>query len=66
MRQHRYECPECGSHETTQVHRESFAGMIESVRICDNCPVQFTNKFFLEDVEVERPEDWEAPDETAE
>jgi len=43
----RNECPECGSYNTEQVHTEKFGDMIEVTRICNDCPMQFTNKYSL-------------------
>lgn len=43
----RSECPECGSHDTERVHTEWMVDGLEEVRICNECPVQYTNCFGL-------------------
>lgn len=45
----RKECSECGSFDTERVHAEWFTGGIEEVRICNDCPAQFTNYYDLFD-----------------
>lgn len=41
----RSKCPECGSLNTERVHVEWFAHTVEEVRICNECPTQYTNEF---------------------
>lgn len=53
VRSNHKQCPECGSFDTERVYQEDFTDMIEQVRICNDCPVQFTNQFFFEATEVE-------------
>lgn len=48
-----YECPECGTHDTKKVHVEWMTDMLEEVRICNECPAQFTNKYDLFDQETD-------------
>jgi len=45
----RKRCPECGAFDTEQVHVEWMADMLEEVRICNDCPAQYTNNFDLFD-----------------
>jgi hypothetical protein len=40
-------CPECEGYDTERVHTEWFNDMLEEIRICNKCPVQFTNKYSL-------------------
>jgi len=47
MTQNRNECPECGSYDTKQVHTQGEMDMIEVTRICNDCPMQFTNQYSL-------------------
>jgi len=47
------ECPECGSYQTERVHTEWFQDIIHEVRICNDCPAQFVNKFDLFEQEIE-------------
>jgi len=35
-------CPECDSLDTERVHVEWHMDMVETVRICGDCPVQYT------------------------
>jgi len=48
-----YECPECGSYDTKQVHIEWMEHEVEETRICDECPAQFTNAYYLTDKELD-------------
>ena len=41
MNEHR-SCPECNSHDTEHVHTEVMTDAIERVRVCNDCPAQFT------------------------
>ena len=43
----RSDCSECGSFDTKRVHTEWFSDMVEEVRICNECPTQFTNCYSL-------------------
>lgn len=36
------ECPNCESWETERVHIEWYTYEVETVRICHNCPTQYT------------------------
>lgn len=47
------QCPNCDSYETERVHTEWYSDLIEEVRICDDCPAQFTNNYNLFDSEVD-------------
>lgn len=42
---YRVECPDCGSHDTERVHIEWLTDGVDEVRICNDCPVQYSNKF---------------------
>jgi hypothetical protein len=35
-------CPECEGHATERVHTEWMGDVIEEVRICDDCPTEYT------------------------
>lgn len=41
------ECSECASFDTERVHIEWFTDMIEEVRICNECPAEFVNRYNL-------------------
>lgn len=41
----RKECPDCGSFDTERVHVEWLNGGVDEVRICNDCPVQYTVEF---------------------
>lgn len=41
----RRECPECGAHDTEQVHVEWYEDYVEEVRICNECPVEYSVEF---------------------
>lgn len=56
----RSDCSECGSFDTERVHVEWYTDMIEEVRICNECPTQFTNKFSLFEKETDVTEAVEA------
>lgn len=43
----RRHCTECGSFDTERVHVEWFTDGVEEIRICHECPAQFTNKYHL-------------------
>jgi protein-arginine kinase activator protein McsA len=45
----RGECPECGSRDTERVHTEWMSDMVEEVRVCNDCPTQYTNQYDLFD-----------------
>lgn len=51
--QERKECTECGTYDTERVHTECYSDMIEEVRICNECPTQFTNKYRLFEQETD-------------
>jgi len=42
-----HRCPECKGYETERVHVEWFKDMVEETRICNSCPIQFTNRYSL-------------------
>lgn len=54
------DCTECGSFDTERVHVEWYSDMIEEVRICNECPTQFTNKFSLFEKETDEVVEAEA------
>lgn len=58
----RRECPSCGTHDTSRAHTEWYARYVEEVRICNNCPVQFTNVFTTLTVDVDQPDDFTNPE----
>jgi len=41
MNNHKH-CPECDSINTEVVHTEWFSDMVERVRICNECPTEWT------------------------
>jgi hypothetical protein len=41
----RRECPECGAHDTEQVHVEWYANYVDEVRFCNDCPTSYTLTF---------------------
>jgi len=45
----RSQCPDCGGYDTERVHTEWMTDMLEEVRICNDCPTQYTNSFDLFD-----------------
>jgi protein-arginine kinase activator protein McsA len=49
----RYQCPECDRMDSERVHTEWYTDMVEEVRICNNCPTQFTNRYSLFEQEVD-------------
>lgn len=51
---YRVECPDCGSHDTEQVHVEWMTEMAEEVRICDDCKSQYTNSYNLFDQQIDQ------------
>lgn len=59
----RRECPSCGSHETDHAHWEHNAREVEEVRQCENCPVQYTNRFTKMEVRIDSPEEFMPDDE---
>lgn len=59
----RRECPCCGSHDTDRAHTEWLARTVEEVRICNNCPVQFTNTFGRMEHRVDGPDEFTPDDE---
>lgn len=38
-------CPECEAFDTDRVHVEWFSDRVEEVRICNECPTQFTVEY---------------------
>lgn len=44
------ECPECGSFNTDRVHVEWYSNAVEEVRICGDCPTQYTVSYANPDV----------------
>lgn len=42
MTEIRGECPHCGSFETEQVNVTWFSDHVEEIRICNDCPTQYT------------------------
>jgi protein-arginine kinase activator protein McsA len=38
----RKQCPECGDWNTERVHVEWLSDVVEEVRICEDCPTQYT------------------------
>lgn len=46
MMEHR-RCPDCDSTDTERVHTEWHTDMLEEIRICNDCPTQFTNRYDL-------------------
>lgn len=53
-------CTECGSTDTERVHTEHYRDLIEEIRICNECPTQFTNKFSFFESETDSTEEIEA------
>jgi protein-arginine kinase activator protein McsA len=54
MTDHR-RCPECDCFDTEVVHTEFSRGMIERVRVCEECPTQWTVSYadpMVRDVQV--------------
>jgi len=49
----RSQCPDCGAYDTERVHTEWMTDMLEEVRICNECPAQFTNKYNLFEQEID-------------
>lgn len=41
MHEHK-RCPECGSNDVEIVHTEFYQDAIERVKICNDCPCEFT------------------------
>lgn len=41
----RTECPECGSYSTEQADQQWYSDGVIEVRICNDCPVQYTLEF---------------------
>lgn len=54
------QCPECDSFDTERVHTEWYSDMVEGIRICNNCPTQYTNKYDLFEQEVDFTDEVEA------
>lgn len=47
-------CPECGSWDTEKVHTEDYDGLsIEIIKICNECPTQYTLVYALENEKVD-------------
>jgi hypothetical protein len=49
-------CPEFDSHDTERVHTEWFTNSVEEVRICNDCPTQYTLSYehpFVADVRTD-------------
>lgn len=46
-------CPECGSHSTERVHMSIHSVVVEEVRICNECPTQYTVKYEDPIIEVD-------------
>jgi len=36
------QCPNCGSYNTERVHVEWYTYEVEEVRICNDCPTEYT------------------------
>ena len=54
-----YCCPECDSRDTEVVHTDFYRDMIERVRICNDCPTQWTVSYgdpIVQDVLTEEGE----------
>jgi len=49
MDSHRH-CPNCDSTATEVVHTEYYSDTIERVRICRDCPVQYTVEYGLPEI----------------
>jgi hypothetical protein len=43
----RRQCPECDSFNTERVQIGWRTDLVEEIRICNECPTQFTNSFDL-------------------
>jgi hypothetical protein len=43
----RRQCPACEGYDTERVHAEWHTDLVETTRICNDCPTQFTNSFDL-------------------
>jgi len=56
-----YCCPECDSHDTEVVHTEFYRDMIERVRICNDCPTQWTVSYADPIVQDVLTEDGDVP-----
>jgi len=46
-------CTECDGFNTERVHTEWFTDMMEEIRICNDCPTQYTNKYNIFDKETD-------------
>ena len=44
------QCPECDSYDTDVVHNEFYQDMVGRVRICNDCPTQWTVTYALPEV----------------
>ena len=48
-------CPECDTYDREVVYTEWYAGYVERVRICEECPAQYTVNYgnpYIENVEL--------------
>lgn len=51
------ECPNCGSYDTERVYSDDVDGeAIENVRICNDCPAEWTNHFAFSHKDITRVE----------
>ena len=57
MTSDRTKCPYCATYDTHQVHTEWFSVTIDEFRVCNNCLIEFVNKYdLLEKSEPEKKE----------
>lgn len=56
MSDRRDRCPHCGSHDTERAHTEWTTFGVQEVRICNDCPVQYTNEFSRLIKETDNPD----------
>jgi hypothetical protein len=58
MTSDRTKCPYCRTYDTYQVHTEWFSVTIDESRVCNNCLIEFVNKYdLLEKSEPEKRND---------
>jgi len=43
----RTKCPYCGEYDTHEVSTEWFSNTIDEIRACNNCLIEFVNKYEL-------------------